>query len=486
MNPSTVIGREEELATISRLYESDRSEFLAVYGRRRVGKSFLIEEALGKRISFMAVGLYMKVDKDNPEKVESYRQQQLKHFYSSLLEYGLPEEDNKTPASWLEAMGLLKKLLLNKRSRRKVVFIDELPWLAGPQSSELLSELGHFWNSCARKRKDIFLIVCGSATSWMIDNVMRDYGGLYGRITESIALKPFTLSECERYWEKRGFHLSRYEVALTYMVIGGVPYYMDGFRPDRTMADNINTLYFNKDKARQEFKDVYTGLYSTSDVYINVIRQLGKNFYGMSRADLLEAVDKKGGGRFTEVLENLMDSGIIRSYTLYGGPRKQTIYQLMDFFTLFYLRFVENTDYTSWRSVQRSRPFYTWAGNTFELLVIDHMPQLADVLRIKEYATPFSWRGETPDGKGVQVDLVIPATAERADYICEMKFSESRYIVDDEDASAITRRITALENSSIHKPSHSIYVALVTSFGVSESKHRIHINDVVTLDSLFA
>ena len=181
-----------------------------------------------------------------------------------------------------------------------------------------------------------------------------------------------------------------------------------------------------------------------------------------------------------------MDSGIIRSYTLYGGPRKQTIYQLMDFFTLFYLRFVENTDYTSWRSVQRSRPFYTWAGNTFELLVIDHMPQLADVLRIKEYATPLRWRGDTPAGKGVQVDLVIPATAERADYICEMKFSESRYIVDDEDASAITRRITALENSSIHKPSHSIYVALVTSFGVSESKHRIHINDVVTLDSLFA
>ena len=269
------------------------------------------------------------------------------------------------------------------------------------------------------------------------------------------------------------------------MIIGGVPYYMDRFRPDRTMADNVNTIYFGKDRARQEFKDVYAGLYSTSDVYIKVIRQLGKYFYGMSRSQLLKALDKKGGGNFSEVLENLIDSGIIRSYTLYGGPRKQTIYQLMDFFTLFYLRFCENPDYTSWRSVQRSRPFYTWAGNTFELLVLEHLPELADALRIKEYSTPFSWSGETSGGEGAQIDLVIPATAERADYICEMKFSESKYVLKEEDAEDITRHIDALMNSSIHRQTHSIYVALVTTFGMTDSKHRSHINDLVTLDSLF-
>lgn len=485
MKPSSVVGREQELSTITRLYESERSEFLAIYGRRRVGKSFLIEEALEDKMSFMAVGLYLKTDKNNPEKLESYRQQQLKHFYTSLIEYGLPKDENQAPSSWLEALGLLKILLQSKNDKRKVIFIDELPWLAGPKSAELLSELGHFWNSWARKRKDIFLIVCGSATSWMIDNVMRDYGGLYGRITESISLKPFTLAECEKYWEKRGFHLSRYEVALTYMVIGGVPYYMDAFRPDRTMADNINSIYFDKDKARQEFKDVYTGLYSASDVYINVIRHLGKNFYGLSRTELMKSVDKTGGGRFTEVLENLIDSGIIRSFTMYGGPRKQTIYQLVDYFTLFYLRFVENKDYTSWRSIQRSRPFYTWAGNTFELLVLNHISQLAESLRIKEFSTPFSWRGITPDGKGAQIDLVIPATAERADYICEMKFSEGKYTLKDDDVDNITNKITVFESSRIHKPSHSTYVALVTTFGTSDSKHKIHINDFVTLENLF-
>lgn len=485
MNPSTVIGREEELNTISRLYESERSEFLAIYGRRRVGKSFLIEEALGEKISFMAVGIYQKIDPDNPEKVESYRQKQLSHFYNSLIEYGLSKAGNPAPTSWMEALELLKKLLQRKRARRKVIFIDELPWLAGPQSAELLEELGHFWNSWARKRKDIFLIVCGSATSWMVDNVMRDYGGLYGRITESIFLKPFTLEECERYWAKRGFHLSRYEIALTYMVIGGVPYYMDSIRPDRTMADNINAIYFDKDKARQEFKDVYTGLYSSSEIYIHVIRELGKRFYGMTRDELLKAIGKKGGGSFSDILENLIDSGIIRSYTLYGSPRKQTVYQLVDFFTLFYLRFVENSDFTSWRSVQRSKPFYTWAGNTFELLVLEHMPQLANALRIKEYATPFSWRGVTPDNVGVQIDLIIPATAERAEYICEMKFSEGKYTLSGDDVEEITRQISAVRNSKIHKPSHSIYVALVTSFGVTESKHKIHVNDIVTLDSLF-
>ena len=194
---------------------------------------------------------------------------------------------------------------------------------------------------------------------------------------------------------------------------------------------------------------------------------------------------KKGGGTFTDILENLMDSGVIRSYTRYGGPRKQTVYQLVDFFTLFYLRFVENPDFTSWRSVQRSKPFYTWAGNTFELLVMEHMPQLADALRIKEYATPFSWRGETPDGEGAQVDLIIPATAERALYLCEMKFSEGKYTLSNEDAEEFTRQISAVRNSSIHKPSHSTYIALVTSIGVTESKHKAHVNDIVTLDSLF-
>jgi len=269
------------------------------------------------------------------------------------------------------------------------------------------------------------------------------------------------------------------------MVIGGVPFYMDSIRPDRTMADNINAIYFDKEKARQEFKDVYTGLYSSSEIYINVIRELGKRFYGMTRDELLNAVDKKGGGTFSGVLENLMDSGIIRSYTLYGGPRKQTIYQLVDFFTLFYLRFVENSDFTSWRSLQRSKPFYTWAGNTFELLVIDHMPQLANALRIKEYATPFSWRGETPDGEGVQVDLIIPATAERADYICEMKFSEGKYTLSGDDAEAIMRKTSAVRSSKIHKPSHSIYITIMTTFGTTDSKHKTIINDILTLDSLF-
>ena len=485
MHPSTVVGRADELATIQRLYESTRSEFLAIYGRRRVGKSFLIEEALENKFSFMAVGLYQKIDQDNDEKVESYRQKQLAHFYESLLEYGLSKEANPAPTSWMEALGLLKKLLGGKRVRRKVVFIDELPWLAGPQSAELIAELGHFWNSWARKRKDIFLIVCGSATSWMIDNVLHDYGGLYGRVTETICLKPFTLAECERYWEKRGFHLSRYEIALTYMVIGGIPYYMDSIRPDRTMADNINSIYFSKDKARQEFKDVYTGLYSGSELYMKVVRALGTTFYGMTREQLLKAVGKKGGGTFSDILENLLDSGVIRSYPRYGGPRKETIYQLTDFFSLFYLRFAEDPDFTSWRAVQRSRPFFTWAGNSFELLVQEHMPQLADALRIKEYATPFCWKGETPSGDGAQVDLIIPATSERAEYICEMKFSEGKYPLKDTDATDITNRITALSSSRIHKPTHSIFVAYVTTFGVSESKHRTHINDIVTLDELF-
>ncbi len=212
MNTANIIGRKRELETIDRLYRSDKSEFLAIYGRRRVGKSYLVDEAFRGELAFSVVGTFRKCE-DGEEPM--YKKTQLRHFYRSLLDYGL-DASYKEPENWL----------------------------AGPKSSELVEELGYFWNSWAAKQRNIFLIVCGSATSWMLDNIIRDYGGLHGRLTEKIYLAPFSLRESRRYYASRGFMMSDYEIALSYMAIGGIPYYMDRLRPDMTLNQNINEFYF--------------------------------------------------------------------------------------------------------------------------------------------------------------------------------------------------------------------------------------------------
>ena len=209
----SIIGRNEEIRKLEKFLKSPKSEFVAIYGRRRVGKSYLVEEVYKDKIAFRAIGSYIK-DKDE----KTYRQIQLEHFYESLLDVGMPE-DTPRPANWREAFRLLRKYLEGVDAERRVVFLDELPWLAGPQSSEMITELGYFWNSWADRQRNVVLVVCGSATSWMLDNVIRDYGGLHGRITETMRLLPFTLKECEMYFQSRGFHLSRYEMAVAYMAI---------------------------------------------------------------------------------------------------------------------------------------------------------------------------------------------------------------------------------------------------------------------------
>ena len=254
----SIIGREEEIKRLERFLKSSKSEFVAIYGRRRVGKSYLVEEVYKENITFRAIGSYIK-GKD----AKSYKQTQLDHFYESLLDSGMPD-DTPHPTNWREAFRLLKKCLEKVQISRRVVFLDELPWLAGPQSSEMITELGYFWNSWADRQRNIVLVVCGSATSWMLDNVIRDYGGLHGRLTGTIRLLPFSLKECEMYFKIHGFHLSRYEMAVAYMALGGIPYYLDRMDNEKNMSENIDDFFFKDERINQEFKDVYTGLYATS------------------------------------------------------------------------------------------------------------------------------------------------------------------------------------------------------------------------------
>lgn len=478
-----IIGREKEIQELEYLMQTGKSEFLAVYGRRRVGKSYLIDEVYGSNVVFRTVGVYVKNESNNEE---SYRQEQLKHFYESLLDYGLSSKTSR-PSSWLEAFRLLKQLLLKKRAKRKVVFLDELPWLAGPQSNDFIAELGFFWNSFAAIRKDIVLVVCGSATSWMLDNVIREYGGLHGRLTSQMHIFPFTLNECESYFKKHQFHFSRYEIVLAYMALGGIPYYLDLLRRDKTLTENIDELFFRKARAKQEFEDVYVGLFNSKENYLGIVRALGKQLYGMTRSEIMAELGVKSGGSLSKMLDNLEASDVIRTYSRYGGRQKETVYQLVDFFSLFYLRHIEQVTKvrSGWKSLQRSPQFFTWAGLTFELVAIMHQQQLSRALGIGTVSACYSWKGVSPAGAGAQIDLVLEWKGERTDYLVEIKFSESIYSIDADYENNLRNKIDAYLHSKKHIASHSINLVMLTTMGLGKGMHNEPVDTQLTMDVLF-
>lgn len=478
-----IVGREKEIKELEYLRGTDKSEFLAIYGRRRVGKSFLVDEVYGSTMVFRTVGTFIK-GKEMSE--DSYRQVQLKHFYESLLDYGLPNATER-PKSWLEAFSLLKQLLRRKRAKRKVIFLDELPWMAGPKSADFIAELGFFWNNFAAPQRNIVLVVCGSATSWMLDNVIREYGGLHGRLTSQMHIRPFTLNECERYYNKRQFHLSHYEMVLSYMALGGIPYYLDLLRKERTLTENLDEFFFHKTKAKQEFEDVYVGLFNSKDNYVGIVRALGNQFYGMTRTEIMQAIGAKSGGGLSKMLENLEESDVIRTYTRYGGKQKETVYQLVDFFSLFYLRHIENgaSVQKGWKSLQRSPQFFSWAGMTFELVVMMHKEQLAQSLRIGTISSCYSWRGTSKNGIGAQIDLVLEWRGERTDYIMEIKYSENVYSIDAEYEMKLRNKIDAFVHSKKHNLVHSVNLVMLTTFGINQGIHNAPVDTQLTMDVLF-
>lgn len=476
-----IVGRERELTKLDRVTNSDQSEFVAIYGRRRVGKSFLITEYYQNKFAFSVVGTFLK-DKDD----QTYKATQLQHFYNNLIESGLNPGTPK-PTSWQQAFTMLKSVLGRKRSKRKVVFIDELPWLAGPQSAELISELGTWWNEWASRQHNIVLIVCGSATSWMLDNVINDYGGLYGRLTDRIKLLPFTLNECERFYKKHGLKLSRYEIAIAYMALGGIPYYMNMIHKEMSVTQNINDIFFDNPTIDEESRAVYAGLYNSSERYVDIVKALGNNFYGLTQNEIIEITKIESGGTLSNMIRNLRESGVIREYQRYGKQRVETVYQLIDFFSLFYLRFISGQKHPGqWSQLQRTGQFYSWAGHTFELLCIEHSRQIQDALRIKAIDQDYCYSGKTDDDIGAQIDLVFECKAERSEYLLEMKFSESAFMVSKDYEEKLKNKIAAYLNGKRHKASHSILMVLISSFGLKENEHSYMINNHLTLDALFS
>lgn len=452
-----------------------------MYGRRRVGKTFLIQKALGNDYAFYAAGMHMV-----PMRIQ----------LASFIQ-GIKKKNPKVRAvkSWLEAFMALESHLESLPEGRKVVFIDEMPWMDTPRSN-FISGLEHFWNSWASWRNDIKLIVCGSATSWIINNLIKNRGGLHNRVTHKLPLKPFTLKECKQYFQARGFRLSERQIAECYMVLGGVPFYLSKMEKGESVAQNIDRLLFAEDgELRDEFRSLYNSLYKNAQNHIKVVTALATKGKGLTLQEIIELSRLPDNGKFSLMMEELESCGFIRSYAPFSTGRRNrgtderqspdTLFQLVDPFTLFHFQVMRKAGARNahfWSNNQNSNAFNVWSGLAFEMLCLNHVDQIKGALGISGVSTEvFSWFGKG-EHRSAQIDMLIDR-ADKTINLCEMKYLSQVYAMTAQDEDDIERRIAALREST--GTEKNVIVTLITTKGLSRNEHSECVQRVVTLEELF-
>lgn len=473
MDKNLFIGREYEIRQLEKYRDSKESEFIIVYGRRRVGKTFLVKEFFDDTYDFKVTGLYKK-----PKKT------QLKNFYLALLEYGASVK--KVPSDWLEAFAELKKLLKGlKVERKKIIFIDELPWLDTPKS-EFLSAFEGFWNGWGAQQNDLMLVVCGSATTWITNKILSDKGGLFNRAARRLYLMPFTLQETERYLVSRGIHWSRYDIVECYMTMGGIPYYLKLLDNELSNLANIDTIFFKRNGPLwDEFDHLYETLFGNSKGYLKIIEALSTKKSGLTRKEIIGETKLEDNGLLTQMLKNLKDSLFVRAYNTFGYDEKNIVYQLADYFTLFYLHFMkgrQNPDEHFWTHFLDNPGKSSWAGQTFEQVCKDHIMQVKKAIGISALLTDISsWHGATEGGKA-QIDLIIDRR-DRTTSICEIKFSVGEFVIDKDYEAKLRQKIEVFREAT--KSKKALQLVMITTYGVRRNAHSGIVQSQVKIDDLF-
>lgn len=462
-----IVGRKEEMKELQRIYDSGSSEFVVVYGRRRVGKTYLIREFFHDDFVFYATGV-----------ARGNRTEQLAQFNSSLARYG-DSEDQTAPENWFLAFGRLEKLVAKSRKQRKVIFLDELPWMDTPKS-DFVKALEMFWNVWASARNDIVLIVCGSAASWMVGNVIRNRGGLHNRLTCKLKLNPFTLSETKEYLLSQKIKWDNLSIAECYMILGGIPYYLHLLDKSRSLAQNIDRLFFSESALLEdEFDNLYNSLFAKSEEYVRIVEALAKKKSGFTRDEIVARSGLSNGGGLTRKLDALEQCGFIRKYKAFGEV--SYTFQLIDFFTLFYFQFVKgrNTvDSDTWQHLVATNSYKTWRGLAFEKLCFAHLPKIKSVLGISGVLTNTC----SYYSSQAQVDMIIER-ADRAVTVCEMKCSDKPYALTKVEYEKIANRLSVLREYYKRK---NIFFAMITSFGLVRNSYAInYVQNEIILDDLF-
>lgn len=467
-----MFGRDEECRLIKQYLNSNHSEFVAVYGRRRVGKTFLLRQTLGDDICFYFTGM------DNVTMTE-----QLQNFSITLRRY-YPAA--KASENWLEAFDQLRDYVESSKQEQKVIFIDELPWLDTLRSG-FIPAFEHFWNSWASARSDIKLFVCGSATSWMLDNIINNHGGLYNRTTHQMYLEPFSLGKCKEYFDAYHFGYSQKEVADFYMIFGGIPYYMSLMNREQSVVQNVDRLIFSpRGELRQEKDILFRSLFRHSEDYVAIIDALSEKKKGLTRAEILDATGLTNNTLFGKRLLELEKCEFMRKYTDYSNRQRNVLYQLTDPLCHFWNSVVsknQQQDSAFWSHIQNTPLFNTWSGLAFEILCLNHVPQIKQALGISGIqSSVYSWRSPKDASQKVQIDLLIDR-ADRCVNLCEMKYSRTEYELTSKENDIIQRRIDTFQRYA--EPRKSIRMTMLTSFGVKRNSNSYIVQNEVTLADLF-
>jgi len=462
------IGRTVEIQKLINAYDSDRSEFVAVYGRRRVGKTYFVRETLGDKFTFDHAGLA-----DSPMK------RQLAVWQSSLRDAGLAKP--RRPRSWIEAFDELKQVIENSSQKKKVIFIDEMPWMDTPHSG-FVPALENFWNKWASARKDILLIICGSATSWIIDKVIKNHGGLHGRVTKRIYIQTFTLKECKAYASALGLGMNDAQIIECYMIMGGVPYYWSFLERGKSLAQNIDSLFFSRNgELYNEFTDLYASLFRNPDKYIDVITTLGTKKVGMTRSELIHEGKFEDNGGLSKILEELEMCGFIRKYNSIKYAYKDAVYQLVDEYTLFYLRFIRQnsrSDEGFWSHQQNSPVFFNWCGLAFERVCMNNAGQIKKALGISGVISNiYSWQSGN-----AQIDMLIDRDDNVID-LCEVKYTKDEFSVNASYHKALQQKVDRFVQDTHTRK--AVRLVLISANGLARNEYYDDFQNVLDKDIFF-
>ncbi len=471
-----IIGRKLEKEKLLKAYNSEYSQFVTIYGRRRVGKTFFVRETFDYTFTFEHAGL-----------AKSTMKMQLKAWQSSIK--NAYKRSIPLAKTWIEAFDQLKEVINNSTDKKKIIFIDEMPWMDTLHSG-FVPALEHFWNGWASGRKDILLIVCGSATSWVINKLIKNHGGLRGRITTKINIKPFTLHECELYANAYKLGMSQRQILESYMIMGGVPFYWTFIDRSKSLAQNIDNIFFNPDgELYNEYNDLYASLFKNPESYIKVIQALGTKKIGMSRDNIIKTANIVDNGKLSTILEDLEYCGFIRKYNHIGFKKKNAIYQLIDPFTLFYYKFMKNNernDENYWSHNQGSPLYYNWCGLAFERVCLAHISQIKLALGIEGIISNVcSWKSldrHNKNDKGAQIDLIIERDDNVID-LCEIKYTKEKYTVD-----ATYNEIIQHKKAKFIKElntSKAIHFILISASEVYKNEYSEEFQKIILIDSLF-
>ncbi len=468
---SNIVGRITEQNILKEAFENNKSELIALYGRRRIGKTFLIREYYKKSIVFETTGLFGGSMKDQLENFYKEAKRRVKH------------DGLKMPKTWLEAFTQLEEYLDSLKGKsKKVVFIDEFPWIA-TEKSKFLMAFENFWNTYCTKRDDVVVVICGSAASYMVQKIINNKGGLHNRISRKIRLLSFNLHETELFLIKNGIKYTRYDIIQIYMALGGVPQYLEKLNKGLSVRQNIDSLCFSKDGIlNNEFNQLYASLFDDSERHMKIIRALAGTNKGLTRNDLIEKSGIPSGGDFSLKIEELMESGFVTEYPYYQNKKQLTLYRLSDEYSKFYLKFIEdnkNGGEGTWQRLNNTQSYNSWSGFVFETLCLKHIHQIKKSLRIDAiYSTNSSWFNEN-----AQVDLLIDRD-DNVMNLCEMKFYNAPYTIDKKYYLNLKNKVSELQKETNTRK--NIFITIVTTYGVNENEYSKElVQNSLDMDALF-